>query len=154
MAQLQTRHIEDSLALHEYVQHGKTLLDVGSGGGFPGIPLGIRNPQLKVSLLERNKTKCSFLRHAVMTLALSNVEVIETDVRDLDADGRSFELIASRAVAKPEQMWRWCRHLLAADGRMLLQTSLPLQENLPEGEVSSFSSASIGWIHVVRAASA
>lgn len=151
LAHLQKRHIEDSLALQEYVQDGKTLLDVGSGGGFPGIPLAIRNPQLSVSLLERNSRKCSFLRHASMTLALSNVEVIEADVRELLATRKSFDLITSRAVAKPAQIWSWCRKLLAVNGRLLLQSSRPVEDQLPQGRACSYKSTGIGWVHVVEA---
>lgn len=150
LSHLQARHIDDSLALQEFVGDGQTLLDIGSGGGFPGVPLAICNPQMTVTLLERNKKKCGFLRHAAMALGLTHVDVLETDVRSLHNHGKMFDVITSRAVAKPEKILAWGRHLLEPKGFLLLQSTEPLAQPLQGTKTRSYPSACIGWIHKVE----
>ncbi len=149
---LQSRHLDDSLALQGYVAQSRTLLDVGSGGGFPGIPLAVTNPSLCVLLVERNRKKCHFLRHVVMKLALENTRVIEGDIRDIRGTLSAFDVITARAVASPARVWSWCRDLLGEDGRMLLQSTSPSLASLPYGIVDSYPSAGIGWINVISRA--
>src|SRR4029077_13106559 len=66
--------IDDSLALLEHLGAARTLVDVGSGAGLPGIPLKIARPELEVTLIEADQAKAAFLVHACATLQLENVE--------------------------------------------------------------------------------
>ena len=154
LEQLRSRHLDDSLALQEHLGSTDALLDVGSGAGFPGIPLAISNPGIRTTLVERNHKKCSFLRHAAMTLKLTNVEVLNADIRDLGSELNPFDAISARAVASPDQIWSWCRGLLAQNGRLLLQTSETYKGDLPGAVIESHQSNGIGWINVVRQARA
>ena len=73
-------HLLDSLSLVPHLDGGTRLLDVGSGGGMPGIPAAIARPDLQVVLLDSNHKKTTFLRQAVIELKLANVEVITSRV--------------------------------------------------------------------------
>jgi len=78
--QMITRHLLDSLALLPHLPVTARLLDVGSGAGFPGIPLAIARPHTVVTLLDSQLKRCRFLRQATAELALHNTEVVETRV--------------------------------------------------------------------------
>ena len=147
---LRSRHLDDSLALQDHLGCAQSLLDVGSGGGFPGIPLAVSNPDIGTILVERNHKKCSFLRHVVMTLKLSNVDVVNADIRDIGDELNNFDAISARAVASPDRVWSWCRGLLTEHGRLLLQTTTSFDGNLPDAVVQPHRSSGIGWINVVR----
>ena len=127
-----------------------SLLDIGSGGGFPGLPLAVANPKIKATLVERNHKKCSFLRHVVMTLNLNNVDVINADIRHIREALNRYDVITARAIGKPEQIWIWSRDQLTENGCLLLQTATPYEGNLNDATLESHRSAGIGWINVVR----
>jgi 16S rRNA (guanine527-N7)-methyltransferase len=110
-----SRHLLDSLAVVPYL-HDKTLADLGSGAGLPGIPLAIARPDLAVTLIESNGKKARFLREVTRSLPLANVSVEQTRVQD--ATGR-FDTVTARAFAGLADMLAWGGHLLAADGRWL-----------------------------------
>lgn len=147
---LRSRHLDDSLALLEHLGCAQSLLDVGSGGGFPGLPLALANPDIKTTLVERNHKKCSFLRHVVMTLKLSHVHVINADIRDIAEELSQFDAISARAVASPDQIWTWCCGMLTERGRLLLQSATLYDGVLRDAVVESHRSSGIGWINVVR----
>lgn len=110
-----SRHLLDSLATLPFL-HGKTLADLGSGAGLPGIPLAIARPELAVTLVESNGKKARFLREAARALPLPNVAVQETRVQQ--AEG-TFDSVTARAFASLGDMLSWGGHLLAPDGRWL-----------------------------------
>lgn len=116
-----TRHLLDSLSILPLLNDpalslpGPRLLDVGSGAGLPGLVLAIANPDLQVTTLDSNGKKARFMRHAVRTLRLGNVEVIEGRVEAVPA-GRGFDCIVSRAFASLNDFFDKTTHLLAAGG--------------------------------------
>jgi 16S rRNA (guanine527-N7)-methyltransferase len=110
-----SRHLLDSLATLPFIR-GKTLADLGSGAGLPGIPLAIAMPDLAVTLVESNGKKARFLREAVRALPLPNVAVEQ--VRVQDAAG-SFDTVTARAFSSLADMLAWGGHLLADEGRWL-----------------------------------
>ncbi|TAN05170.1 MAG: 16S rRNA (guanine(527)-N(7))-methyltransferase RsmG [Rhodanobacteraceae bacterium] len=114
-ADMVARHLLDSLAVLPWIQ-GKTLADLGSGAGLPGIPLAIARPGLAVTLVESNGKKARFLREAVRSLPLANVRVAQARVQDLRGQ---FDTITARAFASIPDMLAWAGHLLAPDGRWL-----------------------------------
>ena len=72
---LNERHVSDSVELLPFLNRSRSHLDIGSGGGFPGVLIAIARPNMRVVLNDRSLKKCRFLRHVKMQLALENVEV-------------------------------------------------------------------------------
>jgi 16S rRNA (guanine527-N7)-methyltransferase len=121
-----TRHLLDSLTLLPHVR-GR-VLDVGAGAGLPGIPLAIARPELQVTVLDSNGKKARFMRHAVRTLGLANVEVAEARVEAF-ASAQPFDTIVSRAFAAIADFFAQTAHLLAADGQWVaMKGKLDAQE--------------------------
>ena len=109
------RHFGESLFLGQQLPaKAKTLLDFGSGGGFPGIPIQLLRPELKVCLAESQNKKAAFLREAVRTLGLAT-EVWAERVERIPVD-RRFDVVALRAVDKMEAALDWARGRVAAGG--------------------------------------
>lgn len=113
-AQMVSHHILDSLTLLPFIASAKNLLDVGSGGGMPGIPVAIARPDLAVTLLDANSKKTTFLQQAVIELGLDNVTVLTGRVEALGQ--HTFTAITSRAFAELSDFVRVTRQLLAPDG--------------------------------------
>ena len=110
-----SHHLLDSLAILPHVGAGP-LLDVGSGGGLPGIPLAIARPDLAVSMVDAVQKKTTFLQQAVIELGLRNVTVHHARVEEMA--GR-FARITARAFAELKLFTDLTRHLLAPGGRWL-----------------------------------
>ncbi len=110
-------YIEDSIYPIPHLAPHTNALDIGSGNGFPAIPLAIMLPETAFTLCESNAKKASFLNFAAQNLALANVTVINKRVEDLEG---SFDLITSRAVGKVELLHRISSHLYAKAYELLL----------------------------------
>ena len=87
-AQMITHHLLDSLAMLPHLPAGADLraIDVGSGGGLPGIPLALARPDLRMTLLDSNRKKTAFLEQAAIELPLANVDVVTGRVEDFSND--------------------------------------------------------------------
>lgn len=112
-----SHHLLDSLAILPWVT-ASNLLDVGSGGGQPGIPLAIARPDLAVVLLDSNSKKAAFLQQAVIELELRNVQVVTARVEAF-RPAQGFAAITSRAFAELADFVGLTRHLLAPGGEWL-----------------------------------
>lgn len=120
-------HLLDSLAILPHVA-ATTLLDVGSGGGMPGIPLAIADPALRVVLLDSNAKKAAFLRQAAIELGLANIAVHCGRV-EMFRPPQRFAAITARAFSQLAELVRCSRHLLADGGHWLAMKGLrPLDE--------------------------
>lgn len=116
-AQMVSRQLLDSLAIMPHI-HADAVLDVGAGGGLPGIPLALAFPERQFTLLDSNSKKTRFLNQCVLELALDNVEVVHARAEDFQPV-EPFRQITSRAFTALENLVNWCGHLLAEDGRFL-----------------------------------
>ncbi len=114
-AQAISHHLLDSLAILPHVGDG-ALLDVGSGGGLPGIPLAIARPQLSVRMVDTVQKKATFLQQAAIPLELKNVAVNHARVEEMVGQ---YAQISSRAFAELKLFVELTRHLLAPGGRWL-----------------------------------
>jgi 16S rRNA (guanine527-N7)-methyltransferase len=126
--QMVALHLLDSLSLAPHMGNAHTLLDVGSGPGFPGIPLAIARPDLEVTLLDSSNKKCVFLEQARAELGLTNVKVACERVEQWRASP-PFDLVVSRAFAELADFVMQARHLVAPGGRLLAMKGVyPFEE--------------------------
>ena len=131
--QMVTHHLLDSLAAVPAFAQAHNVLDVGSGGGLPGIVLAIVRPDMKVSMIDTVHKKTAFLTQVKAELGLSNVTVYTARVEQLQVSDK-FDVITSRAFADLSDFVNWSSHLLADGGRYIaLKGVAPKdeQERLP-----------------------
>jgi 16S rRNA (guanine527-N7)-methyltransferase len=96
------------------------LADVGSGAGFPGLPLAMASPSLHVTLIESDTKKATFLSEAVRELALSNVSVFRGRMDDLPIGPFGFEFITARAIGQHKDLLKWSSERLSEVGKVVL----------------------------------
>lgn len=115
-----THHLLDSLAIVPRVTRDapQRVLDVGSGGGLPAIPLAIACPQLQVTALDKVGKKVAFLTQAKVDLALANLQPVAARVEQWRPPA-PFDFIVARALGSLAELVTLTQHLLAADGRWL-----------------------------------
>ncbi len=116
--------IDDSLVLLPQLGDARTLVDVGSGAGLPGIPLKIARPEIQVTLIEADQAKAAFLVHACATLRLENVEVVARRAEEAGRDPRlreRFDVAVARALAPLPVLVELCLPLVRVGGRLLAQ---------------------------------
>jgi 16S rRNA (guanine527-N7)-methyltransferase len=122
-----SHHLLDSLAAVPSFK-GRTVLDVGSGGGLPGIPLAIARPELQVTLIDSIAKKTAFLLQAKAELGLVNVQVVTGRVEDFRPEAK-FDVITSRAFSDLKVFVELTRHLLVPGGHLLaMKGVLPHEE--------------------------
>jgi 16S rRNA (guanine527-N7)-methyltransferase len=126
--QMVVLHLLDSLSVLPHLGGAKTLLDVGTGAGLPGIPLAIARPDLEVTLLDASHKKASFLTQAKSELGLANVSVACERVEEW-RPGRTFDVVVSRAFSDLADFVSQARHLVAPAGQMLAMKGVhPFEE--------------------------
>ena len=116
--QMVTHHLLDSLAAVPAFADACNVLDVGAGGGLPGIVLAIVRPDMKVSMIDTVHKKTAFLNQVKAELKLTNVSVHTMKVQDLVVDDK-FDVITSRAFADLSDFVNWSGHLLAEGGKFI-----------------------------------
>ncbi|MET0534477.1 MAG: 16S rRNA (guanine(527)-N(7))-methyltransferase RsmG [Steroidobacter sp.] len=112
-----TKHLLDSLSIQPFLQ-GERVLDVGTGAGFPGLPLAIVNPERSFTLLDSTAKKLKFVDHIAASLELPNVQTVHTRAENFRPSQR-FDIVVSRAVGPIEQFVKWAGHLCVGGGRLL-----------------------------------
>lgn len=97
--EIRVKHFTDSLAAIELIKTGATVLDIGSGAGFPGIPLKIARDDISVTLLDSVNKKVAFMNDVIADLGLKNIEAVHARIEDFPHKGE-FDVAVSRAVAE------------------------------------------------------
>ena len=116
--------IDDSLVLAAHIADARRLVDVGSGGGLPGLPLKIVRPDLEVTLIEADQDKAAFLVQAAARLDLRGVEVLAVRAEDAGHNPRyreAFDVAVARALAPLPTLVELCLPLVRVGGRLLAQ---------------------------------
>lgn len=139
-----TKHLLDSLSVRPYLR-GQRVADVGSGAGFPGIPLAIVAPGMHFALIESTGKKCRFLEHVRDALGLANVEVVQSRA-EAHQPAQRYDTVTARAVGPVADLVRWAGPLVAGGGRLLA-----MKGRVPEEELAKKLN---GWkvvaIHPLR----
>ena len=130
-----TKHLLDSLSVQPYLQ-GDLIADVGTGAGFPGLPLAIVNPARRFTLIDSTAKKLKFIDHVAQLLGLKNVETVHTRAESFRPKER-FDCVLSRAVGPTATFVKWSGHLCAGGGRLLA-----MKGRYPTDELTSLPS---GW---------
>ena len=128
-----THHLLDSLAVAPHIAGVKTILDVGSGAGLPGIPLALALPGAHVTLLDSNQKKTAFLQQVVIELKLSNVAVICERVEKFPLKHK-YSVVVSRAFSALPEFVALAGGLVAPGGTLLAMKGV-----LPEGEIAQLT---------------
>ena len=113
------KHFVDSLTPLPYLDRSGRLLDIGSGAGFPGIPLKIGAPQLQVHIVDARRKKTSFLKHLIRTLELKGVTALHSRAEEMEQPEQPFQIIISRAFRRPEPLIKLVSPLMKP-GNMLV----------------------------------
>ena len=116
--------IDDALVLLDHLGEANKVVDVGSGGGLPGLPLKIARPQLSLTLVEADQAKAAFLVRACATLGLHDVEVLARRAEEVGRDPlyrEAFDVAVARALAPMPVLVELCLPLVRVGGRLLAQ---------------------------------
>ena len=125
-----TLHLLDSMSVLPYIR-AKNLLDVGSGGGLPGIVLAICLPQLKVTTFDTVQKKAIFMRQVKGELGLHNLEVVHARVENFQPRDK-FEMIISRAFSEVTLFIKLTQHLIAEKGQWLAMKGQVLEHEFAD----------------------
>jgi len=120
--QMITRHLLDSLSTLTFLKNVNNIADLGSGGGFPGLPLAICCEDKQFTLIDSNVKKTRFLTQAKNELGLNNVSVIHERVQSVQVKV-PFDCLIARAFAAPSEIVNMSSHLVANKGKLVLMMS-------------------------------
>jgi 16S rRNA (guanine527-N7)-methyltransferase len=129
-----TKHLLDSLTIANFVR-GPRVLDVGTGAGFPGLPLAVVMPDVQFTLLDSTAKKLKFIEHAARRIGVSNVQTVHSRAEAFQPKER-FDTVVSRAVGAVGVFVEWAGHLCIGGGRLLaMKGRSPIEElqKLPSG---------------------
>jgi glucose-inhibited division protein B len=124
------KHFLDSLLYLSFItEKSLNIADIGSGAGFPGMPIAIVREDLKISLIEPSWKKCVFLKNIKTKLELPNIEIYQAKSKEVEG---KFDIVVSRALWSMKELIENCKHLLKENGYFLISKSLKLQEELKD----------------------
>jgi 16S rRNA (guanine527-N7)-methyltransferase len=134
-----TKHLLDSLSIHRFLR-GTRIADIGTGAGFPGVPLALANADKEFVLVDSVAKKLRFVDHAVQSLQLNNVTTMHARAEAIDLkklNAPRFDCVLARAVGQISLLVNSAGHLLTGGGRLLA-----MKGKRPEEELKSLPS---GW---------
>ena len=137
------KHFYDSLLLSKYRKMEGTLVDVGTGAGFPGLVLKIAFPELKVKLIEPLHKRCVFLNELIERLGLKDIEVLNVRAEDYSKNHReAFDFVTARAVTNLNALIELCGAMVKLDGCFI---ALRGKDGLSEIENAAYAINSMGF---------
>ena len=132
--EIKIKHFEDSLTISQAIKlTNQSVIDIGSGAGFPGIPLKIVYPDIKLTLIEATRKKVEFLKHLVSILDLKNVEIIWGRAEELNQQAKykeKFDVAVARAVAKLDKLIAYCLPFVKPGGIFIAMKGPRLDDEL------------------------
>jgi 16S rRNA (guanine527-N7)-methyltransferase len=145
--EIQRRHLAESLALQVLLRDagmatgdsGTMIVDIGAGAGFPGVPMLIADPSLRLTLVESNGRRCDFLREVVRDLSLDGVSVVNARAEDAGRDPElraQFDLVVARAVAPMPVLVEYALPLLRKGGLLATPKGSRAIDDLAQAEAA------------------
>ena len=126
--QMVTLHLLDSLSLVPHLRDARRIADIGTGAGFPGVPVAVARPRAHVTLVESSHKKCAFLEQVKAEVGIANIDVVCERVEHWRPAER-FDAVVSRAFAELADFVAQAAHLVAPGGRLLAMKGLhPYEE--------------------------
>ena len=148
-------HFIDSLAIIPHLPTASSLLDMGSGAGFPGVPLKIAQPPLQITLLEATRRKANFLRHLIRTLELPHITTLEGRAEAYTAHDHPhplFDIVISRALSRLKTFLLLGAPFVKKGGYLVAMKGAKAEEELHESQETlgnlSFSASRIKEVHL------
>ncbi|MCL1862886.1 MAG: 16S rRNA (guanine(527)-N(7))-methyltransferase RsmG, partial [Defluviitaleaceae bacterium] len=127
------KHIIDSLTLLPFIGHGASLIDIGTGAGFPGMVLGIMRDDLKVTLLDSLRKRVNFLRQTADMLGLPDIECVHARAEDF-AKTKTFDICTARAVASLDKLAAYALPLVKKGGLFLAMKGNDIADELEKAK--------------------
>ena len=130
------KHMIDSLLAYDEDMAGKTLADVGTGAGFPGVPLKIYCPELKVTLIDSLGKRLKFLQQVIDTLGLKYIRCEHLRAEDAGKNSKhreKYDIVTARAVARLSVLAEYCLPLVKKGGRFIALKGSKYAEEIEEG---------------------
>lgn len=128
---LWTRHILNSSAVLDFVPEAGSVIDVGSGAGFPGLVVAICRPRCSVTLVDSMERRCTWLEDAVDELGLQNTQILHGRSENLIGHV-SADIVTARAVARLRKLLGWTMPLLSSGGSLLALKGVSVDEEIDE----------------------
>ena len=131
------KHFIDSLTINKYIKENSTLADVGTGAGFPGIPLKILRPDLKITLVDSLNKRINFLNEVINKLNLVNIETVHSRIEDFGKDKKyreSFDFVTARAVANLALLSEYLLPIAKVGGQCVCMKGSSVEEELSNGK--------------------
>ena len=132
-----TKHFVDSLSITPYMNENDRILDIGTGAGFPGIPLKIVLEKNEITLLDSLNKRINFLNEVIEKLELKNIQAIHgraEEFNKIDGNRESYDIVVSRAVAKLNVLLEYMLPFVKLNGRCICMKSADTAEELKEAE--------------------
>lgn len=131
------KHLIDSLTINKYIQNGKNLIDIGTGAGFPGIPLKIDNNNLKVTLIDSVNKKLNVIREVSKDINIDNLEIIHTRAEDLAIKKEyreQYDFATTRAVSKLYTIAEYMMPFLKIGGKAICMKGPNYEQEVEEAK--------------------
>ena len=131
------KHFVDSLTINKYIEEGKSIIDVGTGAGFPGIPIKILREDLKVTLLDSLNKRINFLNEVIEKLDLKNIECIHGRAEEFGKNKNyreKYDFATSRAVANMSTLSEYLIPFVKVGGKVLAMKGDKAEEELEEAK--------------------
>lgn len=131
------KHFIDSFTINKFINSGDIMLDIGTGAGFPGLPIKIIRPEVDVFLMDSLNKRINFLNEVIESLQLKNIEAFHSRAEEMAKNNRfreKFDVVTSRAVAKLNILLEYMLPYTKIDGKCLCMKGPNIEEEIKEAE--------------------
>lgn len=133
------KHFIDSLTINKYIEENKSVVDVGTGAGFPGIPLKIYRPDIEVTLVDSLNKRINFLDEVISSLKLDNICTVHSRIEDFGKNNKyreKFDYVTARAVANMSVLSEYLIPIAKVDGKCICMKGSNVDEELNNGKTA------------------